>query len=61
MVLGHCRLLGLGPEAQRRIFDYYQQTLEALMEQARQGGRLGEWAGWGGSGGLCGRVDVCAT
>ena len=61
------RLLGLGPEAQRRIFDYYQQTLEALMEQERQRGHLGEWGrGWvggreGGRAGFRRSENMCSV
>ena len=39
-----CRLLGLEPVAQQTIFDFYQVTLEALMDKARREGALGEAA-----------------
>ena len=37
-----CRLLGLEPEAQGLVFDYYQSTLEALLGKARKEGALDE-------------------
>lgn len=36
------RLLGLEPSAQADIFDYYQDTLDDLMERARREGTLGK-------------------
>lgn len=36
-----CRLLGLEPAAQQALFDFYQATLDALMERARRTGALG--------------------
>ncbi|EFN59033.1 hypothetical protein CHLNCDRAFT_137726 [Chlorella variabilis] len=36
------RLLGLEPVAQQTIFDFYQVTLEALMDKARREGALDE-------------------
>lgn len=35
------RLLGLEPEAQQALFDFYQATLEAVMDRARREGSLG--------------------
>ncbi len=35
------RLLGLDPEAQGVLFDFYSATLDALMERARREGTLG--------------------
>lgn len=32
----------MAPEAQAWLFDFYQNTLEALMEKARRDGVLGE-------------------
>lgn len=37
-----CRLLGLDPEAQAILFDFYSAVLDALMERARREGTLGE-------------------
>jgi hypothetical protein len=36
------RLLGLDPEAQAVLFDFYQATLEALTARARKEGALDE-------------------
>ena len=40
-----CRLLGLDPEAQAVLFDFYSAMLDALMERARREGTLGEAPG----------------
>lgn len=45
-----CRLLGLEPEVQECIFDFYQAILEATIAQARREGRYDE-----------GIVDVSGT
>lgn len=37
-----CRLLGLDPEAQAILFDFYSAVLDALMDRARREGTLGE-------------------
>ena len=36
------RLLGLAPEWQMCIFDFYQATLEALIDKAKKDGRYDE-------------------
>lgn len=48
--LGGCRLLGLEPEVQTCIFDFYQAILEATIAQARREGRYDD-----------GIVDVAGT
>jgi hypothetical protein len=45
-----CRLLGLEPEVQTLIFDFYQAILEATIAQARREGRYDD-----------GIVDVAGT
>lgn len=63
-----CRLLGLEPGAQQAVFDFYQATLEALMEKARREGALGTprcrfaWRSGaaGARGGLL-RLDCCCA
>ena len=45
-----CRLLGLEPEVQTFIFDFYQAILEATIAQARREGRYDD-----------GIVDVAGT
>ena len=45
-----CRLLGLAPDAQSKIFDLYQAILEASIRSARKEGKYDE-----------GIVDVKAT
>jgi hypothetical protein len=45
-----CRLLGLDPDVQACIFDFYQAVLEAIIQQARREGRYDD-----------GIVDVSGT
>jgi hypothetical protein len=36
------RLLGMAPAAQEEVFDFYQATLDAMMQRARRDGSLGK-------------------
>lgn len=40
--MGWCRLLGLAPDAQGKIFDLYQAILEASISRARKEGKYDE-------------------
>lgn len=45
----------MAPEAQASLFDFYQATLEALMDKARRDGVLGERCRR-----RCRRCSICA-